>query len=144
MHWKKGLPKAKDQPWYLATSLPPGEKAQNVKLCELYKLRFDIEELFRDAKNEHLGWSFGKTQVSRADRLDRLILIAALAYVLLTALDLWCREHLDPRRWCTNKRKKELSAFATARVMRGRVRKRWRPMVNLLLGSLATPEEKWG
>src|SRR5690606_39833966 len=101
----------KDQPWHLIASLPLG-RGRPRKLSDMYALRFDIEELFRDAKNEHLGWSLAKTRVSRADRLDRLILIGALAYVLLMGLGLWCREHLDPRKWCTNKRKKELSAFA--------------------------------
>jgi hypothetical protein len=144
VRWKKGLRGDKDRPWYLATSLPLGGQAVNVKLSELYKLRFDIEELFRDAKNEHLGWSLGKTRITRADRLDRLILIAALAYVLLVAAGLWCREHLDPRRWCTNRRKRELSAFAIARVMLGRIRQPWRALIDLLLASLATPEGKWG
>ncbi len=82
--------------------------------------------------------------MSTADRLDRLILIAALAYVLLTGLGLWCRKHSDPRRWCTNRREKELSAFAIARVMLGQVRQRWRRVIDLLLVSLATPEGTWG
>jgi hypothetical protein len=144
VRWKRSLPKAKDQPWYLATSLPLGNKATNVAISEWYKLRFDIEELFRDAKNEHLGWSLAKTRVTRADRLDRLILIAALAYVLLVAVGLWCREHRDPRQWCTNRRKRELSAFAIARVMLDRIRQPWRPLIDHLLTHLATPEGNWG
>jgi hypothetical protein len=110
----------------------------------MYALRFDIEELFRDAKNEHLGWSLAKTRVSRADRLDRLLLIGALAYVLLMGLGLWCRKHMDPRKWCTNKRKKELSAFAIGKVMLQRVTTRWRQAINLLLDAIPTPEGNWG
>lgn len=144
VRWKRGLPPKTDGPWYLATSLPLGSKARNLALSELYKLRFDIEELFRDAKNEHLGWSLGKTQISTADRLDRLILIAALAYVLLVAAGLWCRDHLDPRKWCTNRRKRELSAFAIARVMLDRIRQRWWPMIDRLLDSLLNVEANWG
>jgi hypothetical protein len=147
LRWQKDLPPKKDGfggPWYLITSLPLG-RGRPRKLSDLYALRFDIEELFRDAKNEHLGWSLGKTRITRADRLDRLILMAALAYVLLVALGLWCREHLDPRLWCTNRRKRELSAFSIAKVMRQRTTP---PpiddLIRLLIASLATPEGKWG
>ena len=148
IRWKTGLPQDKDQPWYLATSLPLDNKTTNRRISDLYKLRFDIEELFRDAKNEHLGWSLAKTRITRADRLDRLILVAALAYVLLVAAGLWCRKHLDPRLWCTNHRKRELSAIAIAiaiaRVMLDRIRQPWRPPVEALLANLATTEGNWG
>ena len=77
----------------------------------------DIEELFRDAKNEHLGWSLSKTRIKRADRLDRLILILAVAYLLLVALGLWCRRHKPARLWASNNRRHELSAYAIGRVM---------------------------
>jgi hypothetical protein len=144
VRWKTGLASDKDHPWYLATSLTPGRKADNERTSDMYALRFDIEELFRDAKNEHLGWSLAKTRVSRADRLDRLILIGALAYVLLMGLGLWCREHLDPRKWCTNKRKKELSAFAIGKVMIQRVTTRWRQVIDLLLDAIPKPGGNWG
>lgn len=143
VRWKMGLPKDKDQPWYLVTSLPLG-RGRPRKLSDLYTLRFDIEELFRDTKNEHLGWSLGKTRVTRADRLDRLILIAALAYMLLVGLGLWCREHMDPRRWCTNTRKRELSAFAIGRIMLRRTATAVASVIDLLLRNLATPEGNWG
>jgi len=136
VRWAKGLAKDKDQPWYLATSLPVGRGAAR-KLSDLYRLRFDIEELFRDAKNEHLGWSLAKTRIARPDRLDRLILIAALAYLLLMALGLWCRLNLPPRQWASNNRRKELSCFAIARVMLTRLHLRIRLLIDLLLTTLA-------
>lgn len=141
VRWKKGLPRKKDQPWYLVTSLPAKGRQAAKKLSDVYALRFDIEELFRDTKNEHLGWSLGKT---RADRLDRLILIAALAYVLLVALGLWCREHRPARLWATNQRRNELSAFAIGRVMWDRECRSIQPLIRLLMSSLATAEGKWG
>lgn len=144
VRWKKGLPQKKDGPWYLMTSLPLGGKSRNTRLSDLYAKRFDIEELFRDAKNEHLGWSLARTQISRADRLDRLILIAALAYLLLVALGLWCRANRKPRLWCTNKRERELSCFAIARVMLGRLQVPLPPLLALLTTSLATTDGKWG
>jgi hypothetical protein len=143
LRWTRGLPKDRDVPWYLATSLPVG-RGRARSLSALYRLRFDIEELFRDAKNENRGWSLAKTQVKRADRLDRLILLLALAYVLLVAVGLWCRKHLDPRLWCTNRRQRELSAFAIGRTMLDRVDRSIHELIDLLLRSLATPEENWG
>jgi hypothetical protein len=142
--WKRGLPAKKDEPWYLITSLPVKGKAQAIRLSELYALRFDIEELFRDAKNEHLGWSLCKTRIRRPDRLDRLILVAALAYLLLAGLGLWCRAHRPPRLWASNNRPRELSAFAIGRVMLTRVVLRVKTLVDLLLRSLATTEGNWG
>ena len=58
------------------------------KVCLGLQCAWKIEELFRDANNEHLGWTLAKTRIRKAARLGRLILIAALAYVLLVALGL--------------------------------------------------------
>ena len=143
VRWTRGLRGEQDQPWYLATSLPVGRRRARA-LSELYRLRFDIEELFRDAKNEHLGWSLGKTRITRPDRLDRLILIAALAYVLLVGLGLWCAAHYPPRLWASNNRAQELSAFAIARVMLRRVAQPVRVLIECLLTHLATPVGNWG
>jgi len=144
LRWKKGLPAKKDQPWYLLTNLPLERRGDARRYSDLYALRFDIEELFRDGKNEHLGWSLAKTRITRPDRLDRLILILALAYLLLVALGLWCRQHCPPRTWASNNRPRELSAFAIGRVMLQRLRKRLRPLLDLLYASLATPTPNWG
>jgi len=146
LRWKKGLQGDKDQPWYLATSLRGSGPCAARQISDLYALRFDIEELFRDTKNEHLGWSLAKTRIRKADRLDRLILIAALAYVLLVALGLWCREHRKARLWATNNRKHELSAFAIGRVMYPRITLAVKTILCLLLNSLAPldPYRKWG
>jgi hypothetical protein len=144
VRWKRGLPSAKDQPWYLVTSLKLGARARQRQLSDLYALRFDIEELFRDTKNEHLGWSLAKTRVTRPERLDRLIFIAALAYLILTALGLWCRQHCPPRLWASNNRPRELSAYAIGRVMLHRLGVPLSELIRLLLQSLATPDGKWG
>jgi len=149
IRWKRGLAKAKDRPWYLLTSLGRADVTGRAaaKLSDLYALRFDIEELFRDAKNQHLGWSLAKTQMhrpDRLDRLDRLILILAMAYLLLVGLGLWCRRHLPPRTWASNNRQRELSAFTIGRVMLTRVHHAIDRLIDLLLASLATPQGNWG
>ena len=142
--WKRGLKKEKDQPWYLITSLPVASRAAALKLSDLYALRFDIEELFRDTKNEHLGWSLAKTRIKRPDRLDRLILIAALAYVLLVGLGLWCRANKPPRLWASNNRREELSSFAIARVMLRRLKVKTPILIHVLLMAIQTTEGNWG
>jgi hypothetical protein len=146
LRWKKGLVGKKDQPWYLATSLGARDRAAARQISDLYALRFDIEELFRDTKNEHLGWSLAKTRIVKADRLDRMILIAALAYVLLVALGLWCREHRKARLWASNNRQHDLSAFAIGRVMLNRLHVAVPTLIELLLDCLLVvdPKPKWG
>jgi hypothetical protein len=41
-----------------------------------------VEELFRDAKDGRYGLGLGRAQVRTAARLDRLLLIVALALIL--------------------------------------------------------------
>jgi hypothetical protein len=108
VRWKSGLPAKSDQPWYLMTSL--GEKP--AKISDLYARRFDIEELFRDAKSKRNGWSLRDIRVKTAERFDRLLLVLAIAYLLLAGLGLWCKSKYPPRRWCSNNRPHECSAFA--------------------------------
>jgi hypothetical protein len=119
IHWKKGLPKKSDQPWYLMTNLEldcrPRQAAR--RISDLYARRFDIEELFRDTKSGQFGYALGQTQITRPDRLERLLLILVLAYLLLAGLGLWCRRNLPPRRWASNNRRRECSAFTIGRLM---------------------------
>lgn len=65
----------KEDPWILVTNL---RKAKVT--IKYYKLRFDIEEWFRDLKTE-LG--INDLQTKNPDRVRRLILISAISYGLL-------------------------------------------------------------
>ncbi len=62
-------------PWLLVTNLRKGQTAINS-----YKLRFDIEEWFRDLKTE-LG--INDLQTRNMDRVRRLVFLSALSYGLL-------------------------------------------------------------
>ena len=119
IRWKKGLPKKSDQPWYLMTNLNlpclPRQAAR--RISDLYARRFDIEELFRDAKSSQFGYALSQTRITRPDRLDRLILILVLAYLLLIGLGLWAQRNLPPRRWASNNRRDECSAFTVGRLL---------------------------
>lgn len=119
IRWKKGLPRPSDQPWYLMTNLelncPPKQAARCIS--DLYARRFDIEELFRDAKSGQFGYALGKTRITQPDRLDRLMLILVLAYLLLVGLGLWAKRNLPPRTWASNNRRDECSAFTIGRLL---------------------------
>lgn len=138
------LPPSKDQPWYRVKTMPLRRRTDARALSDLYALRFDIEQLFRDTKNEHLSGSWAKTPITRPDRLDRLILILALAYLFLVAVGLWCRRQCPPRTWACNSGPHERRVLAIGRYMLARLRQRLRPLLDLLLASLATPPANCG
>jgi hypothetical protein len=52
IYWKVGLPKKRDEPWFLMTDLK--QKAE--LLTTLYGKRTTVEELFRDDKNKRNGF----------------------------------------------------------------------------------------
>ncbi|HQK52490.1 MAG TPA: hypothetical protein PLK60_15030, partial [Myxococcota bacterium] len=52
-----------------------------------YGRRFTIEEVFRDKKSTRDGWSLGEYRLKdRPDRLDRLILVMASAWFLVSLI----------------------------------------------------------
>ena len=113
IRWVRGLPAKRDECWFLMTDLTAGP----ARISDLYGRRMTIEELFRDHKSTRNGWSLRDTQVSTPGRLDRLLLVLALAYVLLVGLGLHCRKHYRPGTWCSNNRGDTLSDFAIAKAM---------------------------
>jgi hypothetical protein len=64
-------------PWLLATSLPPAAPAA-ARVVKLYALRMKIEESLRDTKNTRWGFALSYARCRRAERLEILLLIAAL------------------------------------------------------------------
>jgi hypothetical protein len=79
VHWRRGLPPKRDECWFLMTD-QPGTAHQ---LCRLYGRRMTIEQLFRDDKSKRNGWSLRDTRITKPDRIDRMLLILAIAYLLL-------------------------------------------------------------
>jgi Transposase DDE domain len=69
--------------WCLATTLVTKKASEIVKR---YGRRFTIEETFRDKKDPHFGMGLSATHIRDAQRRDRLLLLAAIAYALLTLL----------------------------------------------------------
>jgi len=141
IRWKKGLPRKRDEPWFLITDLG---KRRAVALGELYARRMGIEELFRDDKSLRNGFALRLTQLKRADRLDRLLLVLAVAYLLLSGVGLWARVRCRPCQWCTNARPDECSAFTIGRVMIDRVRLSPAQAFVAVLQASEEPARNWG
>ena len=91
------------------------------QISNWYAHRMDIEELFRDKKNKFNGWSLRHTRIIRADRLDRLLLILALAYILFCGLGLLARSRCRPSCW-TASSKNDCSIFTIGRIMLEKLR----------------------
>jgi len=79
-HSRKHAAFAKE-PWLLATSLPSSSKLAK-KVVALYNLRMQIEESFRDLKSSRFGLSLELHLTYHVERLQILLLIAALALIV--------------------------------------------------------------
>lgn len=80
-----------------------------------------IDELFRDTKNKRNGWSLRDTKITRSERLDRLLLILAIAYLLLFGIGLIALQTGTPADWSSSTRN-QCSAFTIGRIMLTRLR----------------------
>jgi hypothetical protein len=107
IRWKKGLPKDRDEPWFLMTDLD----RLPLELTDLYAARTRVEEFFRDAKSRRTGWSLRNCRLSRPERVDRLLLVLALAYILLTGLGELCKRKYPPGTWCNTNDPNQCSRF---------------------------------
>jgi hypothetical protein len=93
------------EPWYLLTNAP-GTKA----IEAAYRRRAWIEEHFRDAKS---GLGLDELRLRRARRIERLLIVAAVAVLVAIAVGLgWRAEHAgtDPQ-MSSHKRGHSLSAL---------------------------------
>jgi hypothetical protein len=114
IRWKKGLPEHRDEPWFLVSDLSKGDA---IGLTELYGKRMGVEEFFRDAKSVRNGLALRHTQVKKADRFDRLILVLVLAYLLLTGLGLRALREHRAGEWSSTDCGKPASAVVVARAV---------------------------
>lgn len=89
------------------------------KLVRVFKQRMMIEELFRDEKNIRYGWGLRQLALRSPERMDRLLLILALAYLMLLLFGMLCQKGIHPSHWAsTSSRKRvQVSAFVVGRLM---------------------------
>lgn len=113
IHWRRHLPAKRDECWFLMTD-QPGNAYQ---ICKLYGQRMTIEQLFRDDKSKRNGWSLRDTRIARPDRLDRLLLILAIAYLLLCGVGLIAKQQFRPSAWCSTNRENECSIYTIGLIM---------------------------
>lgn len=73
------------EPWLLATSLKANSTLAK-KVVQIYRLRMQIEEGFRDVKSHRFGLSMTYHRTASVERLKVLLLIAALALMVLWIL----------------------------------------------------------
>jgi hypothetical protein len=117
VRWRTDLPKKRDECWFLMTD-QPGTAHQ---LTRLYGQRMTVEQLFRDGKSKRNGWSLRDTQLTRPERLDRLLLILAIAYLLLCGLGLIAKQQFAPAAWCSTNRADECSIYQIGLIMLGKI-----------------------
>jgi hypothetical protein len=66
------------EPWLLASSLPINDNIAE-KIIKIYKMRMQIEESFRDIKNQRFGFSLSEMRSRNINRFNILLLIGAIA-----------------------------------------------------------------
>lgn len=113
VRWVRGLPPKRDECWFLMSSLSAGP----ARISDLYGQRMTVEQLFRDHKSKRNGWGLRDTQVTRPERLDRLLLVLAIAYLLLCGVGLIAASNHRPGAWCSNSKAGTCSVRLIGRLM---------------------------
>lgn len=140
VYWKKGLPQERDECWFLMTDLERSPQ----RLTDMYSRRMTIEQLFRDGKNRRHGWALRNTQLTQAERVDRLLLILCLAYILLVGIGLLAKQSFGPKAWCSSNDPDACSVFFIGRRMRLRLQVSAREALAAVITALADASRKWG
>ncbi len=141
VRWKPGLRADRDECWFLMTDLDRSPRS----LSELYGKRMTVEELFRDDKSKRNGWSLRDTLITRADRIDRLLLILAMAYILLAGIGLTARKTHPEGAWSSTNKGRQLSDFQVGFFMLDKLRISPTQALATLAHALAkTPGGNWG
>jgi hypothetical protein len=113
VHWRRNLPRKRDECWFLMTD----QNGSAQQICRLYGQRMTIEQLFRDDKSKRNGWSLRDTKITQPDRIDRLLLILAIAYLLLCGVGLIASTRFKPSAWCSTNRARECSIYTIGMMM---------------------------
>ena len=139
IRWVRNLPAKRDECWFLMTDLHAGP----AQISQLYGQRMTIEELFRDHKNKRNGWSLRDTRVTEPQRLDRLLLILAIAYLLLCGLGLVALQNNSAREWSSSP-SNCCSVFIIGRIMLLRLRASVSKALQALIQATEEVVPKWG
>ena len=104
-------------PWLLATSLPHGRGSER-RIKQIYTLRMQIEETFRDLKCHRWGFALRYARSTQAKRLEILLLLGTLATLVAWLAGLAARHanqhwHMQAN---TERRRPVLSIFFIGRL----------------------------
>jgi hypothetical protein len=103
-----------------------------------------IEQFFRDSKSKRNGWSLRDTGLTDPARLDRLLLVLALAYLLLTGLGLGAAARFRPGQWASNHRPGEYGPFQIGRFTLAQLRLPIHLLLRALIANAAAGGGNWG
>jgi hypothetical protein len=95
------------EPWLLATNVKDEPLS---RIITWYGCRMEVDEFFKDLKNERNGFKLRGLVLSSAGRYNRLLLVMAYAYFLLTVIGLWAEKGGLHRRLMANTEKKRTLA----------------------------------
>jgi hypothetical protein len=98
----------------------------------------------RDGKNRRHGWALRNTQLTKADRVDRLLLILCLADILLVGIGLLAKQNYGPKAWCSSTDPDACSVFFIGRKMRLRLQVSAREALAAVIAALGEASHKWG
>lgn len=68
--------------WFLVSNT----ELKGSEIVKTYAKRWKIEPYFRDLKDSRFGWGLESTHIKSCERRDKLMLVLALSYTLLTLL----------------------------------------------------------
>jgi Transposase DDE domain len=140
IRWKHGLPPKRDGPWFLMTDLP----GSAVRLTGLYARRTAVEELFRDAKGTRYGLGPGEARVGTPARLDRLILVLALAIILLVGVGPVARRQYRPGAWGSSNDPTECRDVTVGRRMWDRIAVPPERLLDEVVRATLASVQNWG
>lgn len=139
VRWVRGLPARRDECWFLMTDLSAGAG----RISDLYGRRMTIEQLFRDQKNRGNGWSLRDTRITRPERIDRLLLILAIAYLLLCGVGLIALQRARPGEWASSARN-GCSVFTIGRIMLWRLKISMDQALAAVVAAIEEATPNWG
>lgn len=104
--------KREREAWFLVTNISPEELSAEEAVM-MYSLRMQIEESFRDHKNQRIGLSLKEARSKNASRLQILLLIVTLATLILWLTGMQAKKENKARNYQANtiNNRAVLSAF---------------------------------
>ena len=122
--WRRGA----REPWILISNVAASADVA----AAAYERRMRIEELFRDQKNVRNGWALRQVEIGKTDRLERLLLILAAAYLVLIMAGLAAGRQYDPRDWSSSSKAGSLSLWQLGRLLLDHLDVKLKPLLAIL------------